>query len=99
MAHALALQHRSRSDLRRYCRDVLRLGRMKIAARDILPEDYSESVLVGRVWISTPHPGPRTMIVRDGGLYDLSKLAPTLSDLFALAEPAARAAGHTGERL
>jgi fumarylacetoacetate (FAA) hydrolase family protein len=39
------------------------------------------------------------MIVRDGGLYDLSKLAPTLSDLFDLAEPAARAAGYTGERL
>jgi fumarylacetoacetate (FAA) hydrolase family protein len=71
---------------------------MRLGARDILPND-SSGVLVGRVWIQSPEPGPRTMIVRDDGIYDLSKLAATLSDLFELRAPAAQAAGHVGERL
>jgi fumarylacetoacetate (FAA) hydrolase family protein len=37
--------------------------------------------------------------VRNGDLYDLSSLAPTVSDLFDLEDCAARVAGHQGDRL
>jgi len=66
---------------------------------DILPTDGLAGVLVGRVWIEAPIAGPRTIAVREDGLFDLSRLAPTLSDLFDLPDPAARVAGHQGERL
>ena len=65
----------------------------------ILPTDGTAGVLVGRLWLEAPIAGPRTVVVRDGGLFDLSRLAPTLSDLFDLDDPAAAAAGHAGERL
>jgi fumarylacetoacetate (FAA) hydrolase family protein len=66
---------------------------------DILPVDAAEAVLVGRVWIGSEPTGPRTVVVRDGDLYDLSTLAPTLSDLFDLARPAAQVRGFVGDRL
>jgi fumarylacetoacetate (FAA) hydrolase family protein len=67
-------------------------------ARDILPDD-DNAILVGRVWIDGPHPGPRTAIVRGETLYDLSALAPTLSHLFDLPDCAARARAHQGDAL
>ena len=36
---------------------------------------------------------------RDGGLFDLSRLAPTMSDLLDLAAPASAVRAHAGERL
>jgi fumarylacetoacetate (FAA) hydrolase family protein len=66
---------------------------------EILPDDTYAGVLVGRVWIDGPWPGPRTVVLRQDGVYDLSALAPTLSDLFDLADPASRARAHQGERL
>jgi fumarylacetoacetate (FAA) hydrolase family protein len=66
---------------------------------EILPEDRYAGVLVGRLWVDGPLPGPRTVVLREDGLFDLSALAPTLSDLFDLPDPAARVAAHAGERL
>ena len=43
--------------------------------------------------------GPHVIAVRDVGLYDLSRLAPTMSDLLDLASPAASVRSHAGERL
>ena len=68
-------------------------------AEDVLPTDGYSGALVGRVWLGGPIAGPRTVAVREDGLFDLSALAPTLSDLFDLADPAAAVAAHGGERL
>jgi fumarylacetoacetate (FAA) hydrolase family protein len=62
----------------------------------ILPDDGCAGVLVGRIWVGGPTPGPRPVAVRDAGLFDLSGLAPTLSDLFDLPDPSAQVARHAG---
>src|SRR5438445_6546718 len=51
-----------------------------------LPEDHERAVLVGRVW-SAELAGPTTVLVRHDGLYDLSRLAPTSSQLLNLTDP------------
>jgi fumarylacetoacetate (FAA) hydrolase family protein len=66
---------------------------------EILPNDTYAGVLVGRLWVDGPTPGPRTVAAREDGLFDLSALAPTLSDLFDLADPAAAVRAHAGARL
>ncbi|HYR86929.1 MAG TPA: hypothetical protein VE422_22780 [Terriglobia bacterium] len=52
-----------------------------------LPEDAEQALLVGRVW-SPELDGPTTVLVRRGGLYDLSSVAATSSQLFNLSDPA-----------
>ncbi len=44
-----------------------------------LPTDADRATLVGRIW--QPDVGPVLVAVHEGGLHDLSKLAPTMSDL------------------
>jgi fumarylacetoacetate (FAA) hydrolase family protein len=66
---------------------------------DVLPTDGFSGTLVGRIWLAAPLAGPRTITVREDGLFDLSRLAPTLSDLFDLPDPARSSAAHAGERL
>jgi fumarylacetoacetate (FAA) hydrolase family protein len=70
---------------------------MKLAARDILPEDGCAGTLVGRVWVDGPRGGPRTVVARNDGLFDLSRLAPTLADLFDLPDAASRVRECRGE--
>ena len=70
-----------------------------IDAGNILPEDGLAGTLVGRVWTEDAHPGPRPVVLRPAGVFDLSALAPTLSDLFDLPDVAERVAAHAGERL
>jgi fumarylacetoacetate (FAA) hydrolase family protein len=72
---------------------------MTLSADEILPDDRYSGTLVGRVWIEGAQPGPRTLVAREDGLYDLSALAPTLSDLFDLPGAAERVRAHKGERL
>jgi len=60
---------------------------MQISGRDVLPEDWTDAVLVGRMWFGG---GPIPVVVRNGDLHDLSELAPTLSHLFELPDPAAQ---------
>jgi len=52
-----------------------------------LPEDAEQALLVGRVW-SPELDGPTTVLVRRDGLYDLSRVAATSSQLFNLSDPA-----------
>jgi fumarylacetoacetate (FAA) hydrolase family protein len=70
-----------------------------VTPADILPTDGSSGTLVGRLWVGAPIAGPRTIAVREDGVFDLSRLAPTLSDLFDLPDPGASVAAHAGERL
>jgi fumarylacetoacetate (FAA) hydrolase family protein len=72
---------------------------VNLSARDVLPHDHASACLVGRVWIDAPHPGPRPCAVRGDVLVDLSRLAPTCSDLFDLAEPARAIRAFDGEVL
>ena len=44
-----------------------------------LPSDADRATLVGRIW--QPDVGPVLVAVHEGGLHDLSTLAPTMSDL------------------
>jgi fumarylacetoacetate (FAA) hydrolase family protein len=69
---------------------------MGLIGKDILPVDGCAGTLVGRVWLSD---GPHVVAVREEGLYDLSSLAPTMSDLLELESPSAAVRGHAGEQL
>jgi fumarylacetoacetate (FAA) hydrolase family protein len=48
-----------------------------------LPDDLDSALLVGRVWRQTPDgEGPCVVVVRGGEVFDISRIAPTVSDLF-----------------
>ena len=66
---------------------------------EILPDDLYDGVLVVRLWVEGALPGPRTVAIREDGVFDLSGLAATLSELFDLPDPAAKVRAHVGERL
>jgi fumarylacetoacetate (FAA) hydrolase family protein len=66
---------------------------------EIHPVDRYAGTLVGRVWIGGALFGPRTIVAHQDGLFDLSALAPTLSDLFELPDVAQQVKIHRGERL
>lgn len=53
---------------------------------DTLPEDAPRACLVGRVW--QPNVGPTLVAISDGGLFDITRVAATASQLFELADPA-----------
>jgi fumarylacetoacetate (FAA) hydrolase family protein len=59
---------------------------------DILPADGLAGCLVGRIWVDGPH----ICVLRDGGVFDLTALAPTMSDLIDLPDPAAAVKDHSG---
>ncbi len=48
----------------------------------ILPADHADAVLIGRAWVPA-YAGPAPVLVRADGVYDLSALAPTASELYA----------------
>ncbi len=60
-----------------------------------LPRDASRATLVGRAWLPARE-GPSPIVVRDGAAYDLAPVAPTVSELMNLADPAAAVHGARG---
>lgn len=50
-----------------------------------LPRDAGRATLIGRLWQSDV--GPTPVAVHDGGLHDLTRLAPTTSQLLELDDP------------
>lgn len=54
---------------------------------DCLPGDGLAGTIVGRVWAPLLG-GPAPVLVREDGVRDLSEIAPTVSELFNLDEPA-----------
>ena len=69
---------------------------MRLIADDILPADGCVGALVGRIWLDD---GPHVVAARDDGLFDLSALAPTISDLLELDAPAKAVRDHAGRQL
>lgn len=52
----------------------------------VFPNDYRRATLIGRVWVEGT--GAVLVHVRDDGIYDISQIAPTCSDLLQLPDPA-----------
>jgi fumarylacetoacetate (FAA) hydrolase family protein len=68
----------------------------RIDHHDILPKDWPQGCLVGRVWRPDVQ-GPSVVVLRDGALLDLSEAFPTMCDLCEAQRPAARIANISGE--
>jgi len=62
-----------------------------------LPSDHEDAILVGR--INIPGTGPTLVQVCADGVHDLSRLAPTCSELLELPDPAAVVRAHDGPRI
>jgi len=58
----------------------------RLTVNACLPVDDERAILVGRVW-SPEVDGPATVRVQRDGVYDLSSVAPTSSQLFNLPDP------------
>lgn len=56
------------------------VGIRTVDAAAILPEDHQDAILIGRVW-SKSEDGPCPVLLKDGVVYDLSKLSPTVAEL------------------
>ena len=57
----------------------------------VLPEDAAEAALAGRVW-RPDLAGPSVVAVRDGALFDISRVFPTMRDLCEAGDPSRSAA-------
>ena len=51
----------------------------------MLPADFSNATLAGRLLLDD---GPTPVLIRDGAVEDVSRTAPTISDLMDLPDPA-----------
>jgi fumarylacetoacetate (FAA) hydrolase family protein len=55
--------------------------------KNTLPQDAQRATLVGRIWV--PDVGPVVVNAHEGALHDLSRVAPTTSQLLELDDPVA----------
>jgi fumarylacetoacetate (FAA) hydrolase family protein len=68
-----------------------------MALSNALPSDAAQATLIGRLWL--PGTGPVLVRVTAEGVYDLSSLALTCSDLLELDAAASLVQAHQGARL
>ncbi|MCH4811603.1 fumarylacetoacetate hydrolase family protein [Vreelandella neptunia] len=52
-----------------------------LSSTDALPTDLDNALLVGRVWLDGPNPGPALVAVNDGQVFDITAFGPTMADL------------------
>ena len=71
---------------------------LQLDAARTLPVDGLSGTLVGRGWRPDVG-GPAVVMLRADGVYDISRVFPTMRDLCEAADPAAAARGAAGERL
>lgn len=60
---------------------------MKISSSSVLPQDREAATLVGRAWLPGRSGGPTPVALREGSLYDLSRVSATSSSLLNAANP------------
>jgi fumarylacetoacetate (FAA) hydrolase family protein len=70
-----------------------------LSATATLPEDGCRGTLVGRVWLPGEPGGPAVVAVREDGVYDLTSLVPTMSELCAAENPVALARSSSATRI
>ena len=63
----------------------------------VLPADHAQALLIARVWV--PGTGPVLVRVTEDGLFDLSHLAATSSQLLELADTAGQVGVSSGQRI
>jgi len=68
----------------------------KIDQSDVLPTDWPDGCLVGRVWRPDIR-GPSVVTVREAAVLDISQTFPTIRDLCEAQKPAASVAAISGE--
>ncbi len=69
-----------------------------LTARSVLPDDGTDGCLVARVW--RPGIGPAIAVMRDTGVFDVTRNFPTLADLLNQPDPAEALSRVTlGERI
>ena len=69
-----------------------------LAPERTLPKDGTRGALAGRAWLPDVE-GPAVVAVREDGLYDISRAAPTVRDLCEADNPAAFVRGAEGTRI
>ena len=60
---------------------------MDLSATQILPADAERATLIGRAWVPGRIGGPSPVVIADGGVYDLARVAPTVSELLNSRDP------------
>jgi fumarylacetoacetate (FAA) hydrolase family protein len=65
----------------------------------LLPQDAGRALMVGRVWRDGAAGGPAVVAVRQGEMFDITRHAATVSDLFERSDAAAIVASAEGESL
>jgi fumarylacetoacetate (FAA) hydrolase family protein len=68
----------------------------QLGPKECLPEDGCVGTLVGRVWL--PDEGPAVVLVRDDGVFDISRTAPTVAGLLNEPDPVATLATAPRDR-
>lgn len=63
--------------------------RLELSAANTLPADGTRGTLIGRAWVPGRVPGPSVITVRDDGVYDVTGIAPTVSQLLNSDNPVA----------
>ena len=74
------------------------MSQLSEAARDALPDDAASATLAGRIWRPDVG-GPAVVTIRDGAVWDVSRLFPTVRDLCELPDPAAALRAAAGETI
>lgn len=72
---------------------------VSLTISDFLPADGHAGTLVGRAWVPGATAGPAVVVVRDGGVYDLSDTVATMASLLERDDPAAIARRTPGRRI
>jgi len=60
---------------------------MKISPASVLPQDSEVATLVGRAWLPGRSGGPTPIVLREGSLYDLSRVTATSASLLNAGNP------------
>src|SRR5882672_8038175 len=60
---------------------------MKYSAEQVLPADADQATLIGRAWVPGRNAGPSPVLIAEGKAWDLSRVAPTVSELLNAQDP------------